>query len=72
MGYPYLDRLSPEDEKRLGSLSQETRKLVYQDILNLVSLLNLDADADAIDARLDEDSLVFVARNRQRRQKDLW
>lgn len=44
---------------------------MYQDVLDLVSLLDLDADAHAVDAGLDEDALVLVARNRQGRQEDL-
>lgn len=63
----YLDRLSSEDKKRLGSLRQESGKLVYKDVLNLVGLLDLDAYSDGVDARLNEDALVFVARNRQGR-----
>lgn len=34
-----------------------------EDVLNLVCLLDLDADADAVDARLDQDSLVLVPGN---------
>lgn len=37
-----------------------------QDGLDLVGLLDLDADANTVDARLDEDLLVLVARNDQR------
>jgi hypothetical protein len=44
---------------------------VYQDVLDLVSLLDLDANAHAVDAGLDEDALVLVSRNRQGRQEDL-
>lgn len=71
MQHIYLDRLSSQNEKRLGSLRQESGKLVYKDVLDFVGLLDLDAYSDRVDARLDEDPLVFVARNRQRRQEDL-
>ncbi len=67
----YLDRLSSQDEEGLGSLRQEPGKLVYKDVLNLVGLLNLDAYSDGVDAGLNEDALVFVARNRQGRQEHL-
>lgn len=42
-----------------------------QNTLDLVGLLDLNADANAVDARLDEDLLVLVARNDQRGQQDL-
>lgn len=66
-----LDRLPPQDKERFGTLRQESRKLVDQDVLNLVGLLDLDADADRVDAGLDQDALVLVARNGQGLQEDL-
>ena len=42
-----------------------------KDLLDFVGLLDFDADADAVDARLDEDTLILVARNGQRGQEDL-
>lgn len=42
-----------------------------EQVLNLVGLLDLDADADRVDARLDQDSLVFVAGNGQGREQHL-
>lgn len=41
-----------------------------QDVLNLVRLLDLDADADTVDTGLDEDALVLVAGYRQGVQED--
>jgi len=67
----HLDRFPPQDEERLCTLFQEPGELVYQDVLDLVSLLDLDANAHAVDAGLDEDALVLVSRNRQGRQEDL-
>lgn len=52
-------------------MRQEARELVDEDVLNLVGLLDLDADAHRVDARLDEDPLVLVAGHRQGRQEDL-
>lgn len=52
-------------------MGQEARELVHQDVLDLVGLLDLDADADRVDGGLDQDALVLVARNGQRRQEDL-
>jgi hypothetical protein len=60
-----LDRLSAEDEEGLGSLGQESGEFVDQDVLNLIRLLDLYADADAVDARFDEDPFVVVSRNGQ-------
>lgn len=48
-----LDRFPPQDEERLGTLRQEPCKLVYQYMLNLVGLLDLDADTNRVDAGLD-------------------
>lgn len=67
----HLDWFPPQDEERLGALLQEPGELVYQDVLDLVSLLDLEADAHAVDAGLDQDALVLVARNGQGRQEDL-
>lgn len=50
-------------------MRQEARKLVDEDVLDLVGLLDLDADAHRVDARLDEDPLVLVAGYRQGRQE---
>jgi hypothetical protein len=60
-----LDGLPPEDEEGLGSLGQESGKLVDQDVLDLVCLLDLDAYPYAVDAGLDEDTLVLVPGNDQ-------
>ena len=40
-------------------------------MLNLIGLLDLDADTDRVDAGLDQDTLVLVAGNRQRCKQDL-
>jgi len=66
-----LDRLPPQDKKRLGTLRQEARKLVHQNILNLVRLLDADANSDRIDARLHQHALILIARYRQWRQQHL-
>lgn len=65
------NRFSPQDKERLGSHFQESSKLVDEQVLNLVGLLDLDADADRVDARLDQDSLVLVAGNGQGREQHL-
>lgn len=70
-GMIYLDRFSSKDKKGLGALRQEPREFVDQDMLDLIRLFDLDADAYAVDARLNEHSFVFVARYRQRVHDDL-
>ena len=42
-----------------------------QDILNLVCLLDLDADPDTVDAGFNEYPLVLVSGDDQGRKKDL-
>jgi hypothetical protein len=59
----HLNRLPPQHKESLRPLRQEPRKLMHQDMLNLVRLLDLDADAHTVDARFDEDTLVFVSRH---------
>lgn len=65
-----LDGFPSQNEERLGTLCQEASELVDQDMLNLVCLLDSDADADAVDAGLDEDALVLIAGDGQRVEKN--
>jgi len=55
-----LDGLSSENDEVLGTLAQETNKLFAQKLFKVISLLNLDADADGVDGRLDQNTLVGV------------
>ena len=57
-----LDWFPPQNDKALRSLLQESCEFVDQDVLNLVCLLDLDVYPHAVDAGLDQDSLVFVTR----------
>jgi hypothetical protein len=66
-----LDRFPPQNEEGLRTLRQESCKLMDQDMLNLIGLLDLDADTDGVDAGLNQDTLVLVARNGQGLQQDL-
>ena len=65
-----LDGFPSEDEEGLGALCQEAGELVDQDVFDLVCLLDPDADADAVDTGLDEDTLVLIAGDGQRVQED--
>jgi hypothetical protein len=67
----HLNRLSPQNEEVFGSLRQEPRELVHENILDLVGLLDLDRDADRVDGGFDEHTLVFVPGHGQRVQKHL-
>lgn len=55
-----LNRLSPQNKEVLRPLCQEPRELVHQDMLNLIRLLDLDADTDRVDTGLNKDSLVLI------------
>lgn len=44
-----LDRFPSQDVEALGALRQEAREFVYEDVFDLVGLLDLDADAYAVD-----------------------
>ena len=58
-----LDGFPAQDVEGLGSLCQEAGELVDQNVLNLVRLLDFDADAHAVNAWLNVDALVFVSRH---------
>ena len=58
----YLDRLPPQDEESLRSLRQESRKLVHQDMLDLVRLLYPYANTHTVHRGLDEDTFFLVSR----------
>jgi hypothetical protein len=64
----YLDRFPPQYEESFSSLCEETRELVNQDMFYLICLFDLYADANRVDARFDENSLVVVARHCKRVQ----
>lgn len=40
-------------------------------MLNLISLLDFDANADTVDTGLDQNSFILISRHSQRIQKDL-
>ena len=66
-----LDGLPAEDEEGLGALGEEAGELVNKNALDLVGLLDADADANAVDAGLDEDALIFIPGHGQGVQQDL-
>ena len=58
--------LASQDEEGFRALRQESCELVYQDMLNFICLLYSYANTDTVDTGLNEDLLVFIARNSQR------
>lgn len=66
-----LDRLSSQNDKRLCALHEESSEFVCEDALDLVGLLDTDAQPDAVDACLDEHPLIFVSGNDERSQEGL-
>lgn len=41
-------------------------------MLNLIGLFDLNADANAVDTGLNEDSLVFISGNSERIEQNFW
>ena len=66
-----LNRFSAQNVEGFGPLSQKPRELVHEYVLDLVRLLDLDGDSDAVDRGLDQDPLVLVAGHHQGGQHDL-
>lgn len=65
-----LDRFPAQNDKVLGSHHHEPGELVAENFLDFVGLLDGDADPDGVDARLDQDALLFVARNDDRIEEE--
>lgn len=68
----HRDGHAAKNNKVLGAHHHESRKLVAQDLLNLVGLLDRDGHADRVDRGLDEDLLSLVTRDHQWLEQDLW
>ena len=67
----YVDGLPPHDDKLLGTLHQEARELLGEDVLNIVGLLNQNAHAHRVDRRLDQAHLDLRAAEFDRVQDQL-
>lgn len=57
----YLDFLSPEDDEIFRPPHHESHKLVAEQLLDLVGLLNSDGHPDGVDGGLDQDALFLVS-----------
>lgn len=66
-----LDGHAPEDDEGLGAHHEEAGKFVGEDALDVVGLLDLDAEPDRVDRGLDEDLLGRVAGDDERGEEDL-
>lgn len=66
----YLYWLSAEDDKALCALGQETRKLMGQDPLDLIRLLNGNAETQRVDRSLDQNTLLVVTADDHRVEKN--
>lgn len=62
--------LTTKDDETFGAHRHEARKLVTEDPLSLICLLDLDAQSDRVDRRLDQYALGFRTRNDQWVQQD--
>ena len=56
---PYLHRLPPQDEEIFCSHHHEAHELVAEDLLDLISLFNSDADTHGVNGALYQ-NLFFV------------
>lgn len=65
----YPHGFTSQYKEGLGALSQESRKFVNQDILDLVRLLDANADAHTVHAGLNENPLILIASHCQWVQK---
>ena len=62
-------RLPSQNYETLRALHHETCKLMAQDSLYLVGLLDLNADSDGVNGWLDVNTFILVSRDRQRIEK---
>lgn len=67
-----LDWFPPQDEEGFCSLRQESGKLVDQDVLNFICLLNSDADAHTVYAGLNQDLFILIPRNCEGVEEQFW
>lgn len=57
----HLDGLSTQNDEALRPLHQKSGEFMAENALDLICLLDLDADTDGVDRRLDKHSLIFVS-----------
>lgn len=62
----------PEDEEVLRPHHHEPHELMAQDLLNLIGLLDSDADSDRVDGALDQNFLFVVTADDHRLEEQLF
>lgn len=67
-----LHWFSPQDEEVLRSHHHEAHEFMAQDLLNLVCLLDSNADSDRVDGALDQNLLLVIAADDYRLEKQLF
>lgn len=65
-----LDGLTTQDHEGLGTLSQETHKLLGQQLLQLIGLLNSNGDSQRVDGSLNQNFLLRSTRDDDRVQQE--
>ena len=66
-----LDRDAEDDPEVLRALGDEPHELLREDLLQQVTLLDFDAEAQRVDGRLDQAVLVLGPRDENRRKHQL-
>jgi len=62
----------PQDEEVLCSHHHETHEFMAQNLLDLICLLDSDADSDRVDGALDQNLLLVVAADDHRLEEQLF
>jgi len=65
------DGLAAEHKEVIGTLSEEAHETLGKDGIELIKLLQADADANAVHGSLDEDTLLLVTSDNNRVAKQL-
>lgn len=66
-----LDWLSAQNDKLLSTLHQEAREPVGQNLLDFISLLDTNTQANRVNGGLNEALFIFVTRNGDGLQQEL-
>lgn len=57
----YISGLASHDDELLSTLHQESCKLVAKNFFDFISLLDLDGNANGVNTRLNETSLILCS-----------
>lgn len=70
-GITHRHRFPPQHHETLRTLGHKSGEFVGQDALNLVRLLDLNADSHRVHRRFDQDAFILIARDGQGIEEDL-